>query len=174
MIINILMLICNTCAHKITSVYHSTHCTTIGMWQLIENTPEQLKEKPMMTYGLNGCTACIVCMYDGDNLVKVVFTHNPSQYMIFNKISKIITNTHYQFKIIIKTPGEYKLKDDGYYDVFPSDTTTFSILEGMENIKIIYCPYITDTMSDFNSTIYLNYDGNNIVYSNNYGCYIPL
>lgn len=172
------MLYCFHCGHKITSTEHADCCTTIKMLQFIEKsdtTINELKHKPMMTYGLNGCTAIIILVYKSNEPFKIIFGHDPDRNNVSKKIletiRKHITCT---FKVLVKCPGEYRQKDNGYYDFFPKITQERDMLDGIENIDIKYEPYCLATDEYTNKELYLKLVDKKFMYTDNYSNYVTL
>lgn len=169
------MLICHSCKHNIISKDHADKCTTVNMFSFVENTLDQLSEKPMMTYGLGGCTAIIIGVYKDDQLLKVIFGHHPDKNKIAYKLSSTISsNSTCQFKVLIKLPGEYRKKDNGYYGIFPTCTSKFSIFKNIDNISLNFEPYIIDDNEYCNKQLYLKYENEELKYTTPWGSYITL
>jgi hypothetical protein len=70
--------------------------------------------KPMMTYGLVGCTALLMVFLTKDNVVhRVVLGHDASTEKIEEWfIDKYKLGQDYNIVTVIKTPGEYQKDGD--------------------------------------------------------------
>ena len=172
------MLYCFHCGHKITSTEHADCCTTVDMCEFIEKsetTIDELEHKPMMTHGLNGCTAVIIVVYKNNEPIKIVFGHDPDRISVSKKILETIKeHITCKFKILVKCPGEYRQKDNGYYDLFPKIAQERDMLDGIENIVIKYEPYCLMTDEYTNRELYLKLVDKKLMYTDNYSNYITL
>ena len=151
------VLICQLCNHTITSQEHHTTCNTIMMCDIKESIVSS-EFKPMMTFGLGGCTVLLMVFFtkDTNSVCNIVFGHHYSK----NTILEWFTNYYkeeYNIIIIIKTPGEYENKNGKWYMVAKEPEYWHSNIK-KDNLKIIIEPYnLSQTYHGnnvFNSTLY--------------------
>jgi len=169
-------LICQACFHLVTSPEHRDRCNTSSMYQVREFiiSPEF---KPMMTYGLGGCTALLMVYFTKDtNMVyKVVLGHHPIKENILLWFTEYYTQD-YNIVTIIKTPGEY-IKEGEKWIMKGNNQEYWVSNITKDNCKLILEPYDLMQMSDdetkFNSSLYFKMQSGP-KYSDNYGRYIDI
>lgn len=89
------MLYCFHCGHNITSTEHADRCTTVDIQEFIEKSESNisdLEHKPLMTHGLNNCTAVIIVVYKNNKPIKIVFGHDPDRISVSKKFQKQLKN----------------------------------------------------------------------------------
>lgn len=155
-------LICYLCNYSIMSSQHCESCDTVTMCQF--KTSNYLLEdfKPLMTYGLNGCTALIaINKSSGD----IIFCHHPILSQVFDWF-----DIHYKEKsnyiIIIKSPGDWIKINDKWILV----STNKQELETKFNGSLLILePYSLniDITNNFQSTLYLFKKNDSLLYNSN-------
>ena len=170
--------ICLNCSYPITSEIHFEKCITVSMWEF--KTQEVNEEfKPMMTYGLGGCTAGLVAIKD-DVFLNILLVHDPSENIVKQKIQAYLgkyNDTEYESFVIIRTPEENIKNDEGKYITVPKNNTyweTFLTNSDIIRIKCTYCiePYSFnshDGFSNYHKTLHCKIEGDELQYSTIYG-----
>ena len=133
--------------------------------------------KPMMTYGLGGCTVLLMVYFtkDTNKVYKVVLGHHPEKEYILSWFTRYYT-LYYNIVTIIKTPGEY-IKE-GEHWITKGDNQEYWISNiTKDNCKLILEPYnLNKRFNDktkFNSSLYFKMQPGP-KYSDNYGRYIDI
>ena len=160
------MKICNICHYNIISTKHKNTCITVNMFEY--KSQNYLTDfKPMMTYGLCGCTTFIAI---SDNLVH--FYHHPTETFVKRKLQKICNNNNI-LKIIIKLPISYIMRNNKFVE--------FISIELFKNIhdNIIFIPYSTSAnlcdIYSSNSSLNLRKNKKDVFeYTDNYGIWKEL
>jgi hypothetical protein len=160
-------MICKACYSTILSKTHADKCNTISMYQIKESVLDD-NFKPMMTYGLCGCTAFIMI---NKNNKKIIFAHHPDYKMI-----KLFFINNYncsdEFIVILKTPGSY------VKEIVENLWKLKSINEQIEktdfnkpNVKLNIVPYNLSHMigNIYNSELYCKYLNNKFIYTDSIG-----
>ena len=171
--------ICLNCSYPITSEIHSEKCITVRMWGF--KTQEVNEEfKPMMTYGLGGCTAGLVAIKD-DVFLNILLVHDPSEDIVKQRIQAYLgkyNDTEYESFVIIRTPEENIKNDEGKYIIVPKNNTyweTFLTNSDIIRIKCTYCiePYSLTSryggFSSYHTTLHCKIEGDELQYSTIYG-----
>ena len=169
-------LTCQACRYLLTSLEHENRCSTSSMYEVKESiiSPEF---KPMMTYGLSGCTALLMIFFTKDtNIVyKVVLGHHPKKEDILSWFIKYY-RPDYNIVTIIKTSGEYQKEGDKWITVANNKDYWISNIT-KDNCKLILEQYELlvrlDDNTKFNSSLYFKMQPGP-KYSNNYGVYIDI
>ena len=166
---------CETCHHPITSQTHAQKCHTTSMYEICEFyiSPEF---KPMMTFGLGGCTALLMVFFTKDtNIVyKVVLGHHPIKENILTWFNKYYTQD-YNIVIILKTPSNYE-KENGKWILVPENKEYWELNIQKDNCKLIIESYNLNCCREdkiYNSTLYFKMN-NGPKYSDIYGRYIDI
>lgn len=165
---------CQSCYHSVISQIHANRCNTSSMYEIKEFyiSPEF---KPMMTFGLGGCTALLMVFFskDTNQVKKVVLGHHPIKENILKWFREYYTQD-YNIVIIIKTPGNYKkVNDFKYYILVPEDEEYWELYIQKDNCKLILESYNLLESTDFNNSLYFKIkDGPK--YSDIYGRYIDI
>ena len=167
---------CQACYHLVTSPEHRDRCSTSSMYEVKESIISS-EFKPMMTYGLGGCTALLMVFFTKDtNIVyKVVLGHHPIKENILSWFNKYYT-PNYNIVTIIKTPEEYQKEGDKWITVTKNQEYWISNIT-KDNCKLILEPYTllhqSNDKKKFASSLYFNMQPGP-KYSNNYGRYIDI
>ena len=164
-------LVCDSCHHSITSKEHYLLCRTVSMYQIVESYVDS-DFKPMMTFGLGGCTAIIMVFFKSGKCIKVVMGHHPFRDYITEWYQKYKSDD-YNIVIIIKSPGEY-IKEDEKYIFKANDEDYYKDL--IDYGHLIFEPYpksISFDESLFVRTLYFKIDPHPS-YSNKYGGFIEI
>ena len=164
-------MICYKCANPITSQYHRSSCNTVFMFGFKKTNYSNPDFKPMMTYGLGGCTALVMINRTTN---EIFFGHHPDfdQTIVWFNDNYNQSN---QFDVIVKSPGEWVKTNDQWKMVSKSQQQIISTFT-KPNINLILEPYSLNQShdNDFESTLYVFKQSNNIVYTDNYGREITL
>ena len=82
---------CMNCFNLVNSKEHFKFCKTVHMFQKILYTYNDLSIKPVMTYGLNGCIAVLIVIFDikSNSYNDIHMIHTPIISDILNYISDI-------------------------------------------------------------------------------------
>jgi hypothetical protein len=165
---------CQLCHRSILSKEHAERCNTVSMWQTKEFIIDETF-KPIMTYGLGGCTAFMMVFYDKitNKPYKVVFSRDPS----IEEILKVFTryySTEYNIAIVIKSPSHYEYVDKKYIKIADDEYFWLSNIK-QDNCKLFFEPYSTmindyDDRYQSESSIYLRMCSD-LQYSDAYGLY---
>ncbi len=169
-------LTCQACFYLVTSPEHRDRCSTSSMYEVKESiiSPEF---KPMMTFGLNGCTALLMVYFTKDtNIVyKVVLGHHPIKENILSWFTKYYKD-NYNIVTIIKTPEDYQKEAEKWVTVAKNNEYWVSNIT-KDNCKLILEPYSLSQMASdktkFNSSLYFKMRPGP-KYSDNYGRYIDI
>ena len=169
-------LTCQSCKNSVTSQEHRNMCSTSTMYQVKESIilPDF---KPMMTYGLEGCTALLMVFFNKDTnaVYKVVLGHHPIKENILEWFNRYYTQD-YNIVTIIKTPEEYIKEGEKWITVKKNQEYWISNTI-KDNCKLIIESYsMFIVMSDttrFNSSLYFKMDPTP-KYSDNYARYIDI
>ncbi len=157
---------CQSCYNPINSLIHSNKCITVMMDQIKESIISA-EFKPMMTFGLGGCTAILMVFFTKDTNIpyKVVLGHSPDKIQILHWFEQYYHND-YNIVSVIKTPGEWT-QIDGKYELKVEYEKYFDF-----NCKLIFEPYkkLIDLSDIFNSSLYFKMDPIP-KYSDRYGGY---
>ena len=150
------VLICMLCNNSILDKKHREHCVTVNMYQKIEIKLSEFT-KPMMTFGLAGCTAIIIKTTDS-----IIMAHHPEQQQIFRWITDANINSNIE-KLYIKIPHEYEKTHEGKWTA--KSTTMFDDIE----VNKIIESYTVGSNNIYDSTLYCKMIDNNINYTNYIG-----
>jgi len=164
-------LVCDSCHHSITSEKHYLSCKSVLMYQIVESYVDS-NFKPMMTFGLGGCTAIIIVFFNSGKCIKIVMGHHPYRDYIIQWYQKYKSDD-YNIVIIIKSPGEY-LKEDEKYIFKAKDENYYKDL--IDCSRLIFEPYpelISFNESSFVRTLYFKINPQPS-YSNMYGYFIEI
>jgi len=163
---------CQACNNLITSPEHREKCSTSGMYDVKVSFIDS-EFKPMMTFGLAGCTALLMVFFTKDtNIVyKVVLGHHPQKEEILKWFTKYYSED-YNIITIIKTPGNYQKEGERWnmvatYQEYWVENIT------KDNCKLILEPYEIDGNRQFNSSLYFKMQPGP-KYSDIYGTYIDI
>jgi hypothetical protein len=165
---------CDLCKDSITSQKHRNICNMTCMYQVkkYEMTPDF---KPMMTYGLGGCTALLMVFFtkDTNTVHKVVLGHHPNKENILEWFNYYYTE-NYNIVTIIKTPEEY-VKEGGKWITITSNQEYWILNTKKDNCKLITERYGLNICRDeeFQSTLYFKMQ-QGPKFSDNYGRYIAI
>ena len=167
---------CQVCLNLVTSPEHIDRCNTSSMNEVKESiiSPEF---KPMMTYGLGGCTALLMVYFTKDtNIVyKVVLGHHPIKENILLWFIKYYTQD-YNIVTIIKTTQKYQKEGDKWITVTENQEYWISNIT-RDNCKLILEPYNLNKKNGdetkFNSSLYFKMQPGP-KYSDIYGTYIDI
>jgi hypothetical protein len=171
------VMICDTCHYPITSEKHHSSCVNIEMWQIKEQRFEATTPfKPMMTYGLGGCTAIIIVLFDkmSNEPVNVIFGHHPCKNYAFSWFTEHYS-TEYNIVTIIKTPGEY-VQIDSKWIMEATEKLYWEEKIIRANSKLILEPYSLNMSHDrcnFKTSLYCKFT-DSLQYSDEYGRFIPI
>lgn len=167
------MLICQNCFTFINSKKHQNNCSTVNMYQLVKK--DFPLKKPMMTYGLCGCSSLILIdkYYN-----RVIFGHHPFK----NEVLKWIFENYYssfenEYTLILKIPGRYCKDINGKYVIKGDDEEYWKgNLGNLKNLKMVIEPYNLNTLTGdkYNSNLYFKMINENLFYTNNYGLWIKV
>jgi hypothetical protein len=165
---------CQLCYKPVTSLEHLAKCTTTYMCEINESiiSPDF---KPMMTYGLCGCTALLMVFFTTDtNMVyKVVLGHYSIKEDILAWFNKYYTS-EYNIITIIKTPGSYVKGIDEKWNLEADNNKYWTENMIKYNCKLILEGYGLEEKNDhvtmFNSSLYFKMSPGP-KYSDNYGVY---
>jgi hypothetical protein len=93
---------CQSCRYPVTSEEHMHRCITSSMYQVNQRLMSD-NFKPMMTFGLCGCTALLMVFFtkDTNTVFKVVLGHDPSKESILSWFTRYYTED-YNIVTIIK------------------------------------------------------------------------
>ena len=166
------ILICQSCYNSVISQIHANKCNTSMMYEIKEFyiSPEF---KPMMTFGLGGCTALLMVFFskDTNQVKKVVLGHHPIKENILKWFQEYYT-PDYNIVIIIKIPGEYK-KENEKWTLVPKNKEYWELYIQKDNCKLILESYNLMMSTDFNNSLYFKIN-NGPKYSDIYGRYIDI
>lgn len=155
-------LVCECCYHSINSNNHHEHCHTVIMnsWKEL---PIDEFNKPIMTYGLGGCTGIII--------------YNKTKKTIFmghHSFKDVINDWIYKYRyddviIYLKIYNEFeKLEGNKYYT--EKKPTFYKKFESFKNIKFIIETYNNTSNNSYNSTLYCKKKNeNNELYYSRWG-----
>jgi len=169
------VMICDSCYNSITSEKHHSSCVNIQMWQIKEqNIEPTIPFKTMMTFGLGGCTAIIIALFDKitNKPIKVIFGHHPDKEDVFNWFTSNYSS-EYNIVTVIKSPGDY-VKVDSKWIMEATDKLYWEEKIIKSTSKLIIEPYSLDMMvneSNFRSSLYCKYIDGILKYSNEYGVF---
>lgn len=149
------VLICMLCGYTILEQAHNDKCITVNMYQKVQINLSEFK-KPMMTYGLGGCTAIIIKTLD-----LVIMAHHPEQRQILQWIMS--TEPHNIQKLYIRLPEEYEQTDTKKYEL-----KSTSIFDDIKYDKIIE-RYTIGSNNIYDSTLYCKIEDSDIKYTNSFG-----
>lgn len=115
-----MVLECQICGYTILSEKHRESCNTVEMWQSSQQDINP-KFKPMMTYGLNGCTAAFMIVKDNNQFIKSMMIHDPEKHKVMNYLkTKLLENKKFQTIVVVRSPGEYQ-EVNSRYEMVPID-----------------------------------------------------
>jgi len=126
--------------------------------------------KPVMIYGLGGCTALCIIRFVCGKPTEISMVHSPLTQIIQNTYDTICSEPHEQsttFKCIIKTPEIYTKTENGSYimSTFPFNIPNSTVVQysnneiaGDHTTSTFYCRVVNDIVQ----------------YTNNYGIYQDL
>lgn len=166
-------MICDSCYNPITSEKHHSSCENIEMWQIKkQNVEPTIPFKTMMTYGLGGCTAIIIALFDKitNKPIKVIFGHHPNKDEAFNWFNSNYSS-EYNIVTVIKSPGEY-VKIDSKWIMEATDKLYWEEKIIKSNSKLIIEPYSLSMRineSNFQSSLYCKYIDEKLQYNDEYG-----
>ena len=167
---------CKNCGYSIISQTHQESCITVPMWGK-ETQMVSGKFKPMMTYGLSGCTAIIIVRWTNEQMIDITMAHNPSAHVI-KQIFQQKHNFQQKFQVVIKTPEKFYETEPGSKKwKTESEDQSFweSTVGSYENVDMTLDLYSKMSMSGdgYNSTLYVKKVNGKLVYTDSYGRYIP-
>jgi hypothetical protein len=167
---------CQSCYNPITSTEHEKKCSTCLMFGYkVYEIPEIFK--PIMTYGLGGCTVLLMVFFDKNTnkVIKVVFCHDPVKETILEYFDKYYTSD-YNIVTIIKTPGEFHKDGKKWIQLVINQKYWASVIPKY-NCKLILEPYnLCIDLCDktkFKSSLYFKMQPGP-QYSDNSGKYIDI
>jgi hypothetical protein len=160
---------CYNCKDSIISNQHYKSCNTVNMDSVKTLTFEELKNKPLMTYGLGGCTAFIIV-----NEFTVTLGH--SSPLSNSKMIKLLEQHMNTAKhIYVKMPTNYVQQPDGMYK--HEDDPMFKFLDNSK-CKVVKEVYSTGRYDNkFMTTLYVVHDDicdKKIKYSDIYGRWLTV
>ncbi len=169
------ILSCQSCKCFVTSPEHFQKCTNVTMYEIRESivTPNF---KPMMTYGLGGCTVLLMVFFDKytKHPFKIVLGHHPDKECILQWFNKLYTD-YFDVVTIIKTPETFEKKDEKWITKISNEEFWNDNIGS--RCKLILEPYSLfrrfDDITCFESSLYFKMDSIP-KYSNNYGNYINI
>jgi hypothetical protein len=128
--------------------------------------------KPMMTFGLRGCTAILMVFFtkDTDTVYKVVLGHHPNTTDILAWFNSNYTED-YNIITIVKTPEEY-VRDGERWAIIGKNQDYWMSTIVKDNCKLIIEPY-SMSHDEYNSTLYFRMKPDP-EYTDKYGRYIKL
>jgi len=137
-----LIMICDHCKNEITSQIHRDSCNTVSMHGIKESIIS-VEFKPMMTYGLGGCTAILMVFFrKGTNeCYKVVLGHTPIKENIIKWYNRYYTDI-YNIVTIIKTPLKYEKEGENWIEKVSNQEYWVSNIRKI-NCRLILEPYST-------------------------------
>ena len=172
---------CYHCKSKIINDIHKKECDTVSMFQ-VKNVIINSDIKKMMTFGLCGCTAIIMVLFDKDTNkpYKIVFGHTPNKDSIIEWYRKYY-DINYNIVTIIKSKGNYEKKDDKqYFSLVIDDDQYWTNKINQSNNTLILLAYsniksvnLFDFNYEFESSLYLEIFPE-LQYSDNYGRFIKI
>jgi hypothetical protein len=164
------VMICYNCKSEITSKHHYNKCDTICMFGCKSSNYSKPDFKPMMTFGLNGCSALVMI---NQTTNQIFFGHHPELSQIISWFN-LNYNQSDQFIIIVKSPGDWVKTNEQYIMVSNSEQKIKNVFT-KPNVNLILEPYDTFVCrNQYESLLYLFKKSDNIVYTNNYGQNIVL
>ena len=147
-----MVLECQICGDTILSEKHRESCNTVEMWQSRQQDFNPIF-KPMMTYGLNGCTASFMIVKDNNQFIKSMMIHDPEKHKVMNYLKiKLLENKKFQTFVVVRSPGKYQ-EVNSRYEMVPID------LEYWDKFLGTYskCEYIIEGYS-LHKSYGVNYD----------------
>ena len=164
---------CEYCKNSIISEEHLQQCNTVMMWE-IQKYDITSNFKPLMTFGLNGCTAILMVFFnkENNNCVRVVLGHHPEKDRIIEWYNKYYT-IDFNIVTIIKSPGEL-IKENEKWIMKTEDEKFYS--DNIKNCKLIFEPYDMKNIpfNSFNKSLYFNIYHNVPYYTDNNGNHIKI
>ena len=164
---------CLICHQPITSSLHSDTCLTVSMWESNQQHVDE-KFKPMMTFGLRGCTAGLVAIKEDDLFINVFLIHHPSKDIVKQKLENYLRtyiDTKYSSFVIIRCPGEWNKNDSQKYNIIPKDIIYWETFLG--NNDCIFCiePYSESEcgFESYNKTLHCKMVNDELHYTNTSG-----
>ena len=148
-----LIRICDHCKAEIISQIHRDRCDTVSMHEIKESIIS-VEFKPMMTYGLGGCTAILMVFFrKGTNeCYKVVLGHDPIKENIIKWYNRYYTDI-YNIVTIIKTPLKYEKEGEKWIEKVSNQEYWVSNIRKI-NCRLILEPYSIEGKSPFRSSLY--------------------
>jgi len=136
------VLICDHCKAEIISQIHRDRCNTVSMYG-IKQSIISAEFKPMMTYGLDGCTAILMVFFrKGTNeCYKAVLGHHPIKENIIVWYNRYYTD-EYNIVTIIKTPIKYEKEGERWITKVSNQEYWVSNIKKI-NCRLILEPYST-------------------------------
>lgn len=170
---------CCMCNMPITSTVHATECTMITMCQekyQCVGSPSDFK--PMMTFGLGGCTAIIIAIFDTmEACIGVVMAHYPDIANIISTFNKYYNKCHNnRLTIVVKSPADWVKIDGKYTEELKYKRILDTNIVG-DNITVRYIPY-SETISFGESvhvrSLYVALRDKKLQYTDSYGIWHDL
>jgi hypothetical protein len=159
-------LICYNCRSQITSVHHRSHCNTVFMFGLKKSNYLEPDFKPMMTYGLGGCSVLVMI---NQSTNQIFFGHHPELSQVISWFNNIYNESN-QFIVIVKSPGEWVKINEQWTMVSQFEQKIKNIF-AKPNVNLILEPYnLSQSIDDnYESSLYLFKKSDNMVYTDNNG-----
>lgn len=168
--------ICSICSRGILSEIHKDECDTISMWQNREQIIKLGKAfKPMMTFGLNGCTAALIAIKENENFIRVMLIHDPTKEKVaiylMQKLN-LYRDSKYSSYIIIRGPGDYQLNNEKWSMIAQDIYYWKDKFKEYDNIRFCIEGYNVSNTIRSNSSdtkLHCKLVGNELQYTNTYG-----
>ena len=173
--------LCSICSRGILSKIHKDRCDTIIMWQDREQIIEPGKAfKPMMTFGLGGCTAALIAIKENKNFIRVMLIHDPSKEKVAKYVIQKLNryrDQKYSSYIIIRGPGEYKKIGTKWYMTSKDNDYWKDKLNIYDNITFCIEGYnlnVSVTNDDADTKLHCKLVENELQYTNTKGKWINI
>lgn len=169
---------CYVCHKKVTSDLHQQQCIDTQMWCNDEQIfKSEQTFKPMMTYGLGGCTAGLMVVKEKE-LQKVMMIHDPNKDKVFKYLNKKIRqNYKKEIHIVIRTPGNY-VKQKPYFTLKSKDHDYWmGFNQENQGVKIKIEPYdlaIRSGCRNYDRELYFVRKNNKNMYSDQLGRWVEI
>lgn len=155
---------CYHCKYSIVTEHHKESCHTVIM-----DTDETINldetPKPIMTFGLGGYTAC--CIYN-----KTKNTITMAHYTLNIILDIINQHSKDDISVYIKRPGEYVKQEDGKWIM--EGTTQISFKPNISVTESFYSLISTPSKFNFYTSLYVKYEDDKVLYTDEYGCWKSL
>lgn len=171
--------LCSICSRGILSEVHKNGCDTILMWEDKEQIIEPGKAfKPMMTFGLGGCTAALIAIKEKENFIRVMLIHDPSKekvaIYVIQKLN-LYRDRKYSSYIIIRGPGKYQKIEKKFYMISKDNDYWKGKLNIYDNIRFCIEGYnLTRMYNSLDTTLHCKLIGNELQYTNTIGKWINI